>query len=475
MNNETAAPAGYDLRWVSPSEISSAGNVRSADLTNGPAQEALAQSIARNGVLTPLRCVEATTGLLVIDGHRRLAAARAAGLESVPVFVVPDAQSAAVRVIEQLVTNDQREALTQTDRLRAYEQLELEGLTADTIARRVSRPKKEIQAALKVTASPQLMHSIETTGAGELDLVECAELAELADVLLPSDLDMFTRRLAASPGRSRHWIQSAKDTAQRIQDRARLEDRLRSEGKTVVSSDDLESVNGLSIGPASPFIGLPEEHAACGCAGEAWVVLRTYDYGIQDWTLTAYRCCTKWDSCPLNTTGFANEASREKQAQAAAALAAERAAWTEWGSACKVRRAWIREQLQSRKRPPSAIEMSIAVLPDPEDFLYIEGLLSEKWCQTWLGRPREAALADTKQLRMIFELLPLLAAAQLDLRSWQLRDLAKAKTSQAYVHENVFLTYRLLHALESWGYPLAEAERAFISDVQAAQKRAEEE
>ncbi len=68
----------------------------------------LAASIRRLGVLVPLVCRRGAGGLCLVAGHRRLAAARQAGLKTVPVIVgvYDDAQSSEVSLAENLFRQD---------------------------------------------------------------------------------------------------------------------------------------------------------------------------------------------------------------------------------------------------------------------------------------------------------------------------------------------------------------------------------
>lgn len=58
--------------------------------------DAFVTSVKRDGILEPLQVVADGDGYLVIDGRHRLAAAEAAGLESVPCFVRPAEQTLAI-------------------------------------------------------------------------------------------------------------------------------------------------------------------------------------------------------------------------------------------------------------------------------------------------------------------------------------------------------------------------------------------
>lgn len=97
---------------------------------------ALVASIEQDGVLEPIRATREGHYLRIESGHRRFAAASAAGLTQVPVVVVE--QDASSEQVRALVTNVQRENLNVIDEARAYQHLiAVHGLTALGAAQRV--------------------------------------------------------------------------------------------------------------------------------------------------------------------------------------------------------------------------------------------------------------------------------------------------------------------------------------------------
>src|SRR4051812_13413099 len=91
---------------------------------------AFVQSIKANGVLRPVLGHRNTDGTVTVRaGQRRVFAAREAGLPTIPVYLVTADDAAAERIVQQMVENDHREALTDGDRATAFQQLAFEGLT----------------------------------------------------------------------------------------------------------------------------------------------------------------------------------------------------------------------------------------------------------------------------------------------------------------------------------------------------------
>lgn len=111
-------------------------------------------SVREHGVMVPV-LVQRTEGgqLLVRAGQRRTLAAIEAGLESIPARIVDGDGDGACRIIEQVVENDQRAALRESDRAAGFQQLALLGVPAATIAMKTGHAKDTVNTALKVGKS----------------------------------------------------------------------------------------------------------------------------------------------------------------------------------------------------------------------------------------------------------------------------------------------------------------------------------
>ena len=120
----------------------------------------LAASIAELGVLQPLLVRGSNEGgFELVAGERRLRAARAAGLERVPVVITDtDARGALERA---LVENIHREDLNPIEEAAAYRQLMDEGgLTQEALARRVARGRATIANSLRLLELPVAIQRI---------------------------------------------------------------------------------------------------------------------------------------------------------------------------------------------------------------------------------------------------------------------------------------------------------------------------
>ena len=210
---DTAASAPEELgelRHIAPAELVLDDNVRT-DAADTITPEFI-RSIGE-GVHTPLLAYEDGEGAIVVwDGQRRLLAALEAGNASVPVYVTTraaaDEQGRTVeRIAGQVITADQRAALTQSQRVVAMQQLHLAGLSATKIAKTLHTDKRKVvDHALKAAASPSALTALDDHA---LTLEQAAVLAEYED-----DPDATDRLLnAARRGQFDYAAKHLADTA----------------------------------------------------------------------------------------------------------------------------------------------------------------------------------------------------------------------------------------------------------------------
>ncbi|MDR7184596.1 ParB family chromosome partitioning protein [Microbacterium trichothecenolyticum] len=161
------------LEHIAPTALTVETNVR----TVAPLDEGFIASIRENGVLTPILAWRAQDGTLhVRAGQRRTLAAREAGIDTIPAYIVDAADDdTARRIVEQLIENDQREELTDADRIQAWRALELEGLSATAIAKRTGTKRDRIKIGLAVAASETATGLVAASG---LTLDQAAILLE---------------------------------------------------------------------------------------------------------------------------------------------------------------------------------------------------------------------------------------------------------------------------------------------------------
>lgn len=113
----------------------------------------LVDSIAELGILDPLKVYRNPAGeLTVLDGHRRLHAAKSAGLQTVKCIIVEDAPLEDDRILKQVVLNEAREGLSDSDQLAATHQLSLFNVPAERVALLAGKDKQRFADIAKVAA-----------------------------------------------------------------------------------------------------------------------------------------------------------------------------------------------------------------------------------------------------------------------------------------------------------------------------------
>jgi ParB family chromosome partitioning protein len=125
------------------------------------AQRSLVESVREHGVLQPVLVVQVSDGFVLIAGERRVRAARAAGLVTIPAVV--RSANEQDRLELALVENLQRADLNAIEEARAFRRLIDEfGLTQEQVARRVSRARPSITNSLRLLELvPEVQAAIE--------------------------------------------------------------------------------------------------------------------------------------------------------------------------------------------------------------------------------------------------------------------------------------------------------------------------
>ena len=143
--------------------------------------EGLAASIRAVGILEPLvvEWAEASSPYMLLAGHRRLAAARLAGLSEAPCLVRRGAATEAERMEIALVENLQREGLAPLDEADGYRTLVDLGLSQRAIAQRVGCSQSHVSKRLALLELPS--HVQARIVKGTLPLEAAAALVRLKD------------------------------------------------------------------------------------------------------------------------------------------------------------------------------------------------------------------------------------------------------------------------------------------------------
>lgn len=113
----------------------------------------LAASIREVGILQPLVIRATDIGFELIAGERRLRAAKAAGLERVPVLIRPADENESMELA--LVENLQREDLNPLETAAAYQAvMEGFGLSKEQLARRLGKSRAAVTNTLRLARLP---------------------------------------------------------------------------------------------------------------------------------------------------------------------------------------------------------------------------------------------------------------------------------------------------------------------------------
>ncbi|MCD2444339.1 ParB N-terminal domain-containing protein [Agromyces sp. SYSU K20354] len=175
MDTETIARTAGVLEHIDPNSIVIETNVR----PSAPLTPEFIASIRYHGVLVPTLGYRDEQGRVVVRaGQRRTLGAREAGIATMPIVLVDGDEDTVRRIIEQLIENEQREALTDVERAAAWQQLSFEGLSVTAIAKRTGTKNDRIKAGLAVAGSQTATAAVAEF---QMNLEHAAALVEFED------------------------------------------------------------------------------------------------------------------------------------------------------------------------------------------------------------------------------------------------------------------------------------------------------
>ena len=149
MTLHTAARGRVQLRGVKTSDlVANRGNVR--ETLDGI--DELAASLAAQGVHQPLIVNDVAGTLIVTDGHRRLEAARRAGIPVVPCLVTTDLDPTSVTLT--MLAAAMHKELRPIEQAKAFNRLRRGGMSLDAIARATGYTRRLIQSRLLLLELP---------------------------------------------------------------------------------------------------------------------------------------------------------------------------------------------------------------------------------------------------------------------------------------------------------------------------------
>lgn len=150
----------------------------------------LTESVRMEGVLSPIIIEDAEDGMFfIIAGERRTRAARAAGLERVPVQLrkYSDARKLEVALVE----NIQRTDLNPVEEAVAYAQImSLEGISQEQVAQKVGKNRSTVANAIRLLKLPEDMQRALASGS-----ITSGHARALLSVVNPADQRVLYGRI----------------------------------------------------------------------------------------------------------------------------------------------------------------------------------------------------------------------------------------------------------------------------------------
>ncbi|MFJ8896587.1 ParB/RepB/Spo0J family partition protein [Leifsonia sp. NPDC102414] len=416
-------------------------------------------SIRAEGVKEPVYARRGDDGTVYVwDGQRRTLAAKEAGVATMlGLFgLTPATVAGSARILDQLRTFN-RADLSQADRIAAYEQLALDGIKVEQIARATGHSKDKVKATLTVAKSTTATQAAKDYGQVSLDrLLLIAEFdgdeAACDTILNVDDEDDLA-----------YVAQEIRDSRATAQAEAALVEKFAADGYQVFTKwGGFSYLSGLTDA-AEDMTERPalteETHTSCEGRG---IYLSVWGAGEDD-----YRADQVCAQSALHRDRYArttratlpDESDQERQARedaAAEAARTERARVLRnnkaWRTAVKVRRDWI-TGLLARKALPKDAGVFVA-LSLTTHAATITGYQAADLVGSFLGqkdshyRGDAAKLVDATPTKAGHVSLAVVLAARE----------ACAEDVNGWRHPSQTVSSYLL-ALEAWGYKLSPVEK----------------
>ena len=452
---------------VNPEYLQAGENVR-RDLRAG---KGFLETVRAHGVVKDIDVYVTLTGLVVLDGHRRLDAALALHLESVPVRVVR-VDDEAERIASQLMVNDEAEHCNSAERADAIQQLVLLGVPAQDLRRRGIRGE-EVAAARAVASAPQAVRQA-AVERPQIDLVGLGHLAELATDAV-EDSPVVAKAVADAierPEQVEHIVARARAEAE--EERILADKRAELEAQGIRAFEDAREWSLYDKGQR--LDSLVDDHGEVlteathsSCPGHAAVVYPAVTWEGDQRKVTGTRVafwCDDWrahghrNRWARNTSGATSGPMDEEQRKARAEKIRRNKAMD---AANGVRRQWIQDRLlTSGTRLPAVAWRSR--LP-----LYLFPVL--RWTHmrvssTALEKGRERLACDLPSLRAV---LPTAPAAEVALLTFALAAMEGSIEKDTWTDTrgvSAMMTRLHLRFLEQLGYTLSDVEVGYCQDVE---------
>lgn len=156
-----------EVRDIPLQQVVPARNLRS----EGTDLSELQASIGEHGVLQPIRVRPiGQRRFQIIAGHRRFAACRALGVETIPAVIVEESDERAA--VQTIVENLQREDLTPIDLTRGIKELQTSfGMNPDEIGAAISKSPVQVRNYLRIARLPDTVLEHLESGEGRTQAV----------------------------------------------------------------------------------------------------------------------------------------------------------------------------------------------------------------------------------------------------------------------------------------------------------------
>lgn len=452
------APEGARLVEVDPRSLLLEANVR----TDADLDPQFLASIRTLGVLTPVLVQAQADGLHVRAGQRRTLAAVEVGRATIPAYVVDGDTDEARRIIEQMAENDHRRGVSDRDRVAAYQQLSLLGLSAAQIAKRTATKKDRVTAALTVAASPV---AAAVTAKYDVTLDQAAVIAEFDGD--DEAVKALTVAAVKEPGTFDHLAQKLRDKRSDAEALAAAAADLTTQGVAVIDEPErgegstARALHHLCATSDQARTALTEEtHAACP-GRVAWLRL---DYWSREVKTThgcadpaAHGHAERFTDTGASGSGQAGGPMTAEQKAERRTLIANNKAWR---SAETVRRDWLTTFAARKTAPKDAATFLAAALarrtsPDDDALRLARTLLTLDQPTDWRQPdPLTDAIAKASPARAQHIALVLILATiehRTGVHTWR----NPSPESRAY-----------FTALATWCYGLSDVEYVVITEPQ---------
>lgn len=450
------------IEHIDPNLIVVEANVR----TEAQLGREFVASIKANGVLTPILARRDDQGNIIVRaGQRRTLAAREAGLATIPAYIVAADETTVERIVQQMAENDHREAVTDADRVAAFQQLAFEGLTPAVIAKRLGSKPATVKAGIAVAenavaASAIVSHSLTLDQAAAL--IEFEGDDETVSVLI----DIAT----TSPEQFAHAAQRARDDKRVATMKADATADLIARGFEVLDRDrgsyetDYTSITYLTTADGE---SVTAEHIAASEGRAAYVYAysnsenATVRYYLKDPKAAGFR--------KSSGSGATSGPMTDEQKDERKTLIANNKAWA---SAEVVRREWLAEFLSRKTLPKDATQAITVGLTVHHSMVGKAIQNGNVLAHTLLGMKR-ANYWDADKLAALVEKTP--TKAQHVSLAIVLAGIEDSTSKETWRYPNAH-NARYFEQLAAWGYGLSDVERIVIDAVaeKAATKAAAE-